>query len=361
MYTPSTPERQMTTLQKTINSILPTDKTLLPQAQHTIDNKTKPIGSLGILEDIALKCSLIQNTLTPSLNRRTAIIFAADHGITSQGISAYPSEVTPQMCLNFINNGAAINSICKSTGADFHLINMGVNYDFTNTAGIIDRSIRKGTNNFASEPAMTPAEAEQALTAGITAFEEICRKEQPDIIAIGEMGIGNTTSAAAITSLICRIPVNEATGRGTGIDDKTLRRKQDTITKALNLHNPNPTDPIDILSKIGGFEIAGMAGAMLKAASCGTIIVIDGFISTTAALIAQQLCPHITDYMLAGHKSVEKGQTAALKKLKLRPILDLNMRLGEGTGAALAMDLAKTAADIMQNMASFEDAGVARE
>ena len=345
----------------TLPSIPATDKTFLPQAQHAMDNKTKTVGSLGKLEDIAIKCALIQKTVKPTLKNCKAIVFAADHGIAIEGISAYPAEVTPQMCINFLNGGAAINAICNSTGAGLDIVNMGVNYDFSNEPKIIDRVIRKGTSNFAVELAMTKAEAESAIAGGMSAFEEIYNNEKIDIVAIGEMGIGNTSSATAITATICDMPVSEVTGRGTGLDDVGLLHKQKVISKALDFHKPIATDPIDILSKVGGFEIAGMAGAMLKAASLGTVVVVDGFISTSAALIAQLLCPSITDYMIAGHKSIEKGQIAALKKLNLTPILDLGMRLGEGTGAALTMNLAVTATDILQNMASFEEAGVSQE
>lgn len=349
------------TIQETINSITPVNEVSRPQAQHAIDNKTKPVGSLGRLEDIAIKCATIQQTTQPILRNRTAIVFAADHGITTEGVSVYPAEVTPQMCINFLNGGAAINAICNSTGASFHLVNMGVNYDFSNEPQIINRVIRKGTSNFAVEPAMTEVEAQNAIDAGMSAMQEIYDKENPDIVAIGEMGIGNTSSATAITATICGMPVSEVTGHGTGVDDAGLLHKQKVIAKALKFHKPSATDPIDILAKVGGFEIAGMAGAMLKAASLGVIIVVDGFISTSAALIAQQLCPHITGYMIAGHKSVEKGQIAALKKLNLAPVLDLGMRLGEGTGATLTMNLAVIATDIMRNMASFDEAGVSRE
>ncbi|MCP5077871.1 MAG: nicotinate-nucleotide--dimethylbenzimidazole phosphoribosyltransferase, partial [Psychromonas sp.] len=333
----------------------------LPEVQHAIDNKTKPLGSLGKLESLAVKCALIQNSLSPKIEKKWTMVFAADHGIAVEGVSAYPSEVTGQMVINFLNGGAAINTLCKATGAGLSIVDMGVNADFTDEASIINRKVRKGTSNFTVMPAMAEAEVILAIEGGISAFNELYDKNHVDIMAMGEMGIGNTCSASAITSVICGIPVSQVTGRGTGVDDVGLEHKQEVLRKALAFHNPKPNDALDILSKVGGFEIAGMAGAMIAGACKGIVIVLDGFISTAAALIAQLLCAASTDYFIAGHKSVEIGHIAALNKLGLEPILDLDMRLGEGTGATLTMDLASTAVKLLSGMASFDEAGISRK
>ncbi len=337
------------------------DSDFSAEVQYVIDNKTKPVGSLGKLETVAVKCALIQKTVTPQIKNKWTMIFAADHGIAVEGVSAYPSEVTGQMVTNFLNGGAAINTLCKATGAGLSIVDMGVNADFLDEPSIINRKIRKETSNFSVKPAMTREEVITAIEGGISACNEVLKSNPVDCVAIGEMGIGNSSSAAAITSVICGISVSQVTGRGTGVDNVGLKHKQSVLSKALAFHKPNPIDPIDILAKVGGFEIAGMAGAMITCAQQGIIIVIDGFISTAAALICQLISPASTDYFIVGHKSVEIGQISALKKLALDPILDLDMRLGEGTGATLTMDLASTAVQLFAGMASFDEAGISRK
>ena len=327
-------------------------------AQSKIDNKTKPLGALGKLEDLAIQMSMIQNTLNPSIQDKMLFVFAADHGVTKEGVSAYPAEVTGQMVQNFLNGGAAINVLCRHHKIDIRVLDMGVNADFDNHPLLIKKKIRKGTRNFAIEEAMTLEEATDAVESGMDAFLSHYSSQSIDIIGLGEMGIGNTTSASVIISAVTGITPSAATGRGTGIDDKALKHKAEIIEKALNFHRPDPQNGVELLCKIGGYEIAGIAGAVLAAASKRTAIVLDGLISTAAGLIAYQICPDIGGYLIAGHKSVEVAQKAALTHMNLEPVIEFNMRLGEGTGAALAIDTIDAACLIMREMASFDDAGV---
>ncbi len=348
-------------MKEIIRSVKPTDKSRQAEIQHKIDLKTKPLGALGMLEEIALKMSMIQASLLPEVGSKGMLVFAADHGITDEGVSAYPADVTPQMVINFINGGAAINAFCRTGGINMSIIDIGVNFDFEADSRLIDMKVRKGTRNFAAEHAMTAEEAEQAVSAGMNAFNMMYDKHKVSIIGLGEMGIGNTTSASAIISAVTGKPAAEVAGRGTGLDDKGLEHKTEIIEKALALHKPDGSDGLDLLKKIGGYEIAGMAGAALAAAEKGVAVVFDGLISTAAALIAWRLNPAIADYAFAGHKSIEAGQKSALQLLGLTPIVDYGMRLGEGTGAAIAMHTIDCACAFMRDMASFEDAGVSEK
>ncbi|HAK46158.1 MAG TPA: nicotinate-nucleotide--dimethylbenzimidazole phosphoribosyltransferase [Spirochaeta sp.] len=345
-------------MKEIINSIKPTDKSGQAGIQHKIDLKTKPLGSLGLLEDLALKMSLIQDSLNPSVDRKGMIVFAADHGITEEGVSAYPADVTKQMVSNFLAGGAAINALCKTGRIEMVVVDVGVNGDFAPHEKLIDRKVRRSTRNFAVEPAMTLDEAEQALLAGVEAFNIMYDRYNVQIIGLGEMGIGNTSSATAVIAAVSGQSVSELTGRGTGVDDKGLEHKIEVISKALEYHNPDGTDGMDLLLKVGGYELAGMAGAALAAAEKRVAVVFDGIISTAAAVIAWKLNPAVMDYAFSGHKSVENGQKAALELLNLKPIIDYSMRLGEGTGAAIAMHTIDSACAFMREMASFEDAGV---
>ncbi|GEM_PF-7127 len=345
-----------------IKSIVPiTTDALGAAAQGKIDNKTKPLGALGKLEDLAIKMSLIQNTLSPVIRKKALFVFAADHGITEEGVSAFPAEVTFQMVKNFLNGGAAINVLCRHHDIDIKIVDMGVNADFEDNPDFIDKKVRKGTRNFAIEDAMTEEEVIQALSGGMEAFFSIHNIHEIDIVGLGEMGIGNTTSASSIISTITGITPAEAVGRGTGIDDKGLVHKIEVIEKALNFHNPDPKNGYEILREIGGYEIAGIAGAVLGAASKGTAVVLDGVISTAAGLVAYVINPDVLGYLISGHKSVEISQKAALSYMGLDPVIDLNMRLGEGTGAALTIDIADAACKIMSEMASFDDAGISNK
>lgn len=348
-------------IEQTIKRIEAVDKQFLSLARQHMDNKTKPIGALGRLENIAVTIALVQHTLSPDVSRQTAFVFAADHGVSAEGVSAYPPEVTAQMVLNFLGQGAAINVICRNYGIDLHIVDVGVNYDFGNEPGLIDKKVKKGTGNFAREKAMTAEEACQAVENGIHVFNDVYEQKPFQIVAFGEMGIGNTTSAAAITSVVTGKPPEAVTGTGTGIDAQRKKHKVSIIESALNAHKPSPADQIDILTTVGGFEIAAMAGAMLAAASKKVVIVLDGFIATAAALIAANFSSHMASHCLAGHKSYEQGHMAALDYLGLAPVLDLGMRLGEGTGAAITMDIARTAVALFNDMATFEEADVSRE
>ena len=341
-----------------LQTIKPVSDDLRAEALHKIDNKTKPLGALGKLEDLAVQASLIQKNLNPRLDRKAIFVFAGDHGITEEGVSAFPSEVTGQMVANFLQGGAAINVLCRHYGTDLYVVDMGVNADFPDHPKLFQKKIRKGTRNFALEEAMTAGEAKEAVTRGMEVFLHENAKSRIDIVGLGEMGIGNTTSASAIISAVTGISPSEATGRGTGLDDKGMERKAEIIYNALQYHKPDPRDGMDILKKIGGYEIAGIAGAVLAAASEGAIVVLDGVISTAAGLVAHMLNPDIKGYLVSGHRSVEVGQQAALAHMGIEPVIDFQMRLGEGTGAAITMNIVDAACRIMREMASFDDAGV---
>lgn len=331
---------------------------LAEAARRKIDGKTKPVGSLGLLEDVAQRMCVIQRSLDPVTEKKAVLVFAADHGITKEGVSAYPSDVTPQMVLNFLHGGAAINAFCKHGGIDLDVIDVGVAYDFTDVEGLISKKIAPGTRNFAKEPAMTRTDAVRSIEAGIEAYREIAGPRRYHLIGLGEMGIGNTTAASAVIAAMTGVPVPDVVGRGTGVDDEGLRRKIDVIEKALALHRPKADDGIDVLSKVGGFEIGAMAGAALAAAADGVAVVLDGLISVAGGLVAWTIEPKSAEYFFAGHRSVEVGQSRALDTMGLTPLLDLRFRLGEGTGAALAMHLIGAACAMVREMASFEDAGV---
>ncbi len=338
--------------------IEPVNAALRPAAQRKIDNKTKPLGALGRLEDLAVRMSMIQDTLNPCLNHKALLVFAADHGVTEEGVSAFPSEVTGQMVANFLGGGAAINVLCRHNNIDLKVVDMGVDAGIEPHPLLHDRKVRRGTRNFALEPAMTSAEMIDALQNGMDVFEAENARRAIDIIGLGEMGIGNTTSATAIICAVTGLTPRRATGRGSGVDDKGVAHKSKIIANALRLHRPDPVDGFDLLCKIGGYEIAGMAGAALAAAAHKTAVVLDGLISTAAGLIAYLIDPTVGVYLIAGHRSVETAQSAALEYMHIDPLIDFNLRLGEGTGAALAIDVVDAACRIMREMASFDEAGV---
>lgn len=345
---------------QTLEAIKPLPGNLKAKATAKMDDKTKPLGALGRLEPLAIQMSLIQDTLTPQIRQKHLFVFAGDHGVTEEGVSAYPSEVTGQMVENFLNGGAAINVLCRHHHIGMNVVDMGVKSDFTLHPDLLMKKVARGTKNFAIEPAMTRKQAIAALENGMSVFFDTHDKTPVDIVGLGEMGIGNTTSAAAIICAVTQITPEQATGRGTGVDDKGLEHKTKVIKKVLDFHTLDPEDGLDILEKIGGFEIAGIAGAVLAAASRKTAVVLDGVISTAAGLVAFLINPGVKPFLIAGHKSVEISQKAALDHMGLDPLIDFNMRLGEGTGAALAMDMADAACKIMCEMASFDEAKIAR-
>lgn len=344
-----------------IDGITPPAEGLRPDAQTKIDNKTKPLGALGKLEDLAVQMSVIQNDLNPELKRKALFVFAGDHGIAEEGVSAFPAEVTGQMVYNFLAGGAAINVICRHHGIDIGVVDMGVNADFEDHPVLLQKKVRKGTRSFAVQNAMTADEAALALENGAAVLQEAHQSQAIDIVGLGEMGIANTTAATAIICAVTGVSPFKATGRGTGVDDKGLEHKAKVIQKALDFHNPNPADGFDILQRLGGYEIGGIAGAVLAAAAQGTAVVLDGVISTAAGLIAYLINPDIRGYLIAGHRSVEISQTAALEHMQLEPVIDFGMRLGEGTGAAMTIDVVDAACRIMREMASFEEADVSQQ
>ncbi len=342
---------------ETIGLIQPTDRRLLAQAQARLDRLTKPIGSLGRLEELAARYVMITGETKPKVPRGAVFTFAADHGVTAEGVSAYPSAVTPQMVLNFLRGGAGVNVLARHVGIEVRVVDIGVAFDFEGVPGLIHKKVMPGTKNLLVESAMSPPQAEQALQVGIE-LATAAAQQGIGLIGTGDMGIGNTTASSAITAMLTRQPVSEVTGRGTGIDDAGHARKIDVIQRALDLHRLDSTDTMAVLAKVGGLEIGGLAGLMLGAAAARIPVVLDGFIAGAAALIAVGLQPRCKDYLIASHRSVEQGHQAILDHLGLKPLFDLDLRLGEGTGACLGMSLVFAAIKILMEMATFDEAGV---
>ncbi|GBG13834.1 nicotinate-nucleotide--dimethylbenzimidazole phosphoribosyltransferase [Novimethylophilus kurashikiensis] len=325
--------------------------------QAKIDSKTKPLGALGQLERAALRIGLVQQTLSPALNRPAVLVFAGDHGIVAEGVSPYPQAVTYQMVLNFLAGGAAINVFARQHGMALRVVDAGVNGDFDPHPSLVGAKIGKGTRSFLSAPAMSREQCQQALEKGAAlAKAEIAAGS--NVLGFGEMGIGNTTSAAALMSIFCGLPPEQCVGRGTGLDDAGVQKKAAIVQQALALHGLDPSDPVGVLAAVGGFEIAMMAGAMLGAAESKALLLIDGFIASAALLTASRLAPEILDYCIFTHCSGEAGHTRLLNALGAEPLLDLGMRLGEGTGTAIAYPLVQSSVNFLNEMASFESAGV---
>jgi nicotinate-nucleotide--dimethylbenzimidazole phosphoribosyltransferase len=294
----------------------------------------------------------------PRLTDRVVFVCAGDHGVVSEGVSAYPSAVTPQMVYNFVHGGAAINALARHAGARVIVADMGVDADFPPLPGLVNRKVRRGTRNFAQEPAMTAQEAQTCVEHGIALAEAEIKTGQTWVVT-GDMGIGNTTASSAIVAVMTGAAVETVTGRGTGVTDAVLARKTEVIREALERHRPDPSDPLGVLMMVGGYEIGGLAGVILGAALHRCPVVLDGLISTAAALLAVGLVPTVREYLIAGHRSVEPGHSVALQALGLEPVLELSMRLGEGTGGVLALTLVEAACRLLDEMATFEEAGVA--
>ena len=347
-----------TALSEVIDRVAPLDRNAMEEARRRLDSLTKPPGSLGRLEELAIQVAGITGSVGKRLQRKTVVLMAGDHGVASEGVSAYPQSVTAQMVLNFLRGGAAINVLARRADARVVVVDMGVAADLSNQAGLRDRKIGFGTRNFTHGPAMTSEEALTAVETGCQLAEEEI-EHGCDLLATGDMGIGNTSSSSAIAAALLGRDVDQVTGRGTGLDDERLARKIAVIQRAISVNRPDPSDPLDVLAKLGGYEIAGLVGVILKAAAKRIPIIIDGFISGAAALVAVRLCPTAQAYLLAAHSSVEPGHRAVLEALGLRPLLDLELRLGEGTGAAIAMHLVDDAIALLGEMATFEEAGVA--
>jgi len=319
---------------------------------------TKPPGSLGELEAISVRLAGIQARAIPEITGKAVLVMAGDHGVVSEGVSAYPQDVTAQMVLNFLQGGAAINVLARAVGARVAVVDMGVAVEIPQSDGLVRVHIADGTANMARGPAMTPEQAVRAVEAGGRVALDLI-ESGVDLLACGDMGIGNTTASAAIIAAMTGQPPEDVVGPGTGISDGALRHKVAVVAQALERNEPDPGDALDVLAKVGGLEIAGLAGAMLAAAGRRCAVIVDGLISSAGALVACGLQPRVREFLFAGHLSVEPGHRAALAALGLEPLLDLQLRLGEGTGAVLAMPLIEAAARVLAEMATFESAGVA--
>ena len=347
----------MSLLSETLKSISPVDATLEPKVRAHLDDLTKPIGSLGRLEEIAVRYCLMTGKTAPKLGLKRIYTFAGDHGVADEGVSAYPKEVTPQMVRNMLGGGAAINVLARHARAEVRVVDIGVDDPLDGATGLIRRKVRPGTANMTLGPAMTVDEATRGIEIGIELATE-AHDEGISLLGIGEMGIANTTPAAAVLSVLLPCPVEAVVGRGTGIDDVTLKKKTAVVQMVQAINNDRLTDPLNVLAAVGGLEIAGIAGLVIGAASHRIPVVVDGFISSAGALVACRMRPAVADYLFFGHRSAEAGHSAYFDVLGIEPILDLKMRLGEGTGAALAMLVIEAAVKIFNEMATFRSAGV---
>lgn len=349
----------MQILNQTLEEIAPVDAAWRQRARARLEQLTMPHWALGRIMDLAEDLAGMTRSMTPPVSPRTVVTMAADHGVVAEGVSAYPQEVTLQMVHNFVNGGAGINALASQSHTDVKVVDMGVAADLSELADagkIISRRIGPGTANMAVGPAMSREDAVRSIEAGIGIANELCAEYSA--FGTGDMGIGNTTPSTAVVAVVTGASIAELTGRGTGINDKQLVHKAQVIEKAIEVNRPDPDDPIDILSKVGGFEIGGIAGLILGAAANRKPVVVDGFISTAGALLAQALNPAATDYMIMAHRSVEQGHAAMHRVLGKEPLLDLNLRLGEGTGGALAMNLLDAAVAVLTKVATFEEAAV---
>lgn len=344
-----------------IQNIQPLDQAAMQAARARQNQLTKPPGSLGRLEQLSIQLAGMQRTPLPVIREKVVILMAGDHGVTAEGVSAYPQAVTLQMVQNFLGGGAAVNVLARHIGARVVVVDMGMVGDLPAPhEKLLRRKVAAGTANLAQAPAMQPAQAQQSLQYGFeVALEQI--SSGADILGTGDMGIGNTTPSAAIACALMQLPPEKIAGRGTGVDDAGLSRKISAIENGLKVNSPNPQDGLDVLGKVGGFEIGGLAGVMLGAASRQVPVMVDGFISTAAAMIAVTLAPAARDYLIFAHRSMETGHTLMLDWLNARPLLDLDLRLGEGTGAALGISFAEAACKILGEMATFGEAGVSAQ
>ncbi len=345
-------------LQELIARISPLDEVAQTRARARQDTLTKPQGSLGKLEALSIRLAGITGDLLPRLDDKVIVTMAADHGVVAEGVSAYPPEVTAQMVRNFLVGGAAINVLARAAGARVLIVDMGVSTDLDLHPHLVNKKVGYGTGNIARGPAMSREQAHQAIMAGVE-VAETSLTGGADIVGTGDMGIGNTTASAAIAVVLTGRPADDIVGFGTGVDEVGRRRKIAVVEQALQVNRPNPADALDVLAKVGGFEIGGLVGVILGAAGHRRPVVLDGFISTTAAMLAVSLAPKVRPYLIASHRSQERGHRAMLDWLQLDPLLDLELRLGEGTGAALGIFLAEAACKILAEMATFSEARVA--
>jgi len=351
--------QELNYLESTFRKIFPQDTSFRDSAVRHLEQLTMPYWALGDLMDLAVDLAGMTRSLQPPVGRKKIVVMVGDHGVTAEGVSKYPSEVTGQMVYNFVAGGAGINALARQAGAEVAVVDMGTATDLKQLADkgeILSKKIGNGTGNIAKGPAMTRSHAVMAVEAGIEVADKLA--SEVDIFGTGDMGIGNTTPSTAIVAALTGSDVASVTGRGTGLDDKQFAHKIEVVEEALALNNPDSKDGLDVLAKVGGFEIGGIAGLIIGAAAQKKPVVVDGFISTAGALIAHSLEPFVRDYIICAHRSVEKGHRVMHERLGLKPLLDLNMRLGEGTGAALAMNLIDAAVAILTEVATFEDAGV---
>jgi nicotinate-nucleotide--dimethylbenzimidazole phosphoribosyltransferase len=344
----------------TVERIKPLDKGAMAEARSRQDMLTKPQGSLGRLEELSIKLAGIQGKPIPQIRQKAVITMVGDHGVVAEGVGNWPQEVTAQMVYNFLAGGAGINVLARQVGARVVVVDMGVATELQNHPQLIAKKVAPGTQNMCLGPAMTTEQAARAIEAGIEVVEAELAKGL-DIIGTGDMGIGNTTASSAICAAMTGKPVAEVTGRGTGISDEQLAHKIGVVERALEVNQPDPKKPLEVLAKVGGFEIGGLVGVMLAAAAYRIPVVIDGFISGAAALIATALASRLRDFLIAAHVSAEGGHKLLLRHLGLKPLLDLKMRLGEGTGAALGIFLAEASAKILTEMSTFGEAGVSEK
>ncbi len=341
--------------------IPPLDLRAQEEARRRWDRLTKPAKSLGRLEDLGSRIAGMTGLGVPRAGRKVIFVAAADHGVATEGVSAYPQSVTGQMVENFLRGGAAINVLARQAGAEVVVINAGVIGRGHESNGVLSCGVRAGTGNFSREPAMSRAEAERIVEAGMGIFRQAHAARPVGMAGLGDMGIGNTTPATALTAVLTGVPVAQVTGRGTGLDDGQLLRKVRIIEQALALHRPDPGDPIGCLSAVGGLEIGCLAGITLAAAQARVPVMMDGFITASAALLACRLAPEAAGYLIASHRSVEPGHRVLLEELGLEPLLDLDLRMGEGTGAALGFSLVESALRLLAEMATFNEAGVSEK
>ena len=349
----------MINYEQVIKNITPVNKEVGQAALTHINNLTKPLGSLGELEKVAVTVAEITGEKFPVVSPPGVIVFAADHGVAEQGVSAYPQEVTAQMAINVLRNGAGINVFTNAINGLIRIVDVGIKTDLSEESLIVDK-VAYGTKNFAKEEAMTRSDAVSSLEVGMKAAKEII-DSGAKLLIVGELGIANTTASSAVVAAITQLEVRSLVGKGTGVDSKALEHKIAVVEEALQLHKPNGEDGLNVLQKVGGFEIGAMAGAMLYAASRKIPILLDGFICTASALIASKLSSNVVDYMIGGHQSVEPGHRAALAVLGKKPLIELQLRLGEGTGAALAYPIVEAATKMIREMATFESANISKE
>jgi nicotinate-nucleotide--dimethylbenzimidazole phosphoribosyltransferase len=348
----------MDLIEKSIAAIKPLNQKVFEQANERLANQARPAGSLGMLEPASARLAAIFDTLDVRLDNKVIVTCAGDHGVTEEGVSLFPQEVTAQMVFNFVGQGASINVLAKHAGARVKVADLGVNFDFDPDLPIFHKKVGKGTANFAREPAMGRQDAVKSVEAGIEIVNELVADGPVDMLGTGDMGIGNTTPSSAVIAAFSGIAVNKLTGRGTGIGDAALANKIRVIEQALALHRPDANDPLDVLAKVGGFEIGGLAGLVIGAAAAGIPVVCDGFIATAGALIACELAPAAKAYLFASHRSVEVGHRFMHQRLGVDPLLDLQFRLGEGTGAAVAMELLDAATRVLCDIKTFEEVAI---